>query len=336
MNLTLVGYNFSFAVGLLIFGPLSDRRGRCPVLLGGLAFYVAGSLACALAPSIEVLIVARIVQSLGAGAADAMTNAIVKDAFTEQRRQLAISFIKLMFIIGPDIAPIVGAWVVMSLAFEESLPVSERYVSGEKGETLRQFAAVLKVPAFMLPLLVLTLPNYGLMAYVSVASFVYESYFGLSELAYGMYYAIAALVTVLGPFAWEAASRFMKAKTFITAEIGAAVAAGAALLLFGHLAPWLFCAAFAVFAIVEASLRPLSTNILLSKFRDAGGTTASAINFTSMVQGSLGMLLVGALGTDCVSALAWTILGSMVVAALGWQAVLRRYPHTAEIRAWDE
>ena len=143
VNLTLVGYNFFFAVGLLIFGPLSDRRGRRPVLLSGLAFYVAGSLACALAPSIEVLIVARIVQSLGAGAADAMTNAIVKDAFTEQRRQLAISFIQLMFILGPVVAPLVGAWVVMALdwratfwiltasgvflsalacAFEESLP----------------------------------------------------------------------------------------------------------------------------------------------------------------------------------------------------------------------
>lgn len=357
VNLTLVGYNFFFAVGLLIFGPLSDRRGRRPVLLGGLAFYVAGSLACALAPSIEVLIVARIVQSLGAGAADAMTNAIVKDAFTEQRRQLAISFIQLMFILGPVVAPLVGAWVVMALdwratfwiltasgvflsvlacAFEESLPVSERYVSSEKGETVRQFAAVLKVPAFTLPLLVFTLPNLGFMAYVSVASFVYESYFGLSELGYGMYYAIAALVTVLGPFAWELASRHMQARTFITAEIGVAVAAGAALLVFGHLAPWLFCAAFAVFAIVEASLRPLSTNILLSKFRDAGGTTASAINFTSTVHGSCGMLLVGALGTDYVSSLAWTILVSMICAALGWQAVLRRYPHTAEIRAWDE
>lgn len=357
VNLTLVGYNFFFAVGLLIFGPLSDRRGRRPVLLSGLAFYVAGSLACALAPSIEVLIVARIVQSLGAGAADAMTNAIVKDAFTEQRRQLAISFIQLMFILGPVVAPLVGAWVVMALdwratfwiltasgvflsalacAFEESLPVSERYVSSEKGETVRQFAAVLKVPAFTLPLLVFTLPNLGFMAYVSVASFVYESYFGLSELGYGMYYAIAALVTVLGPFAWELASRHMQARTFITAEIGVAVAAGAALLVFGHLAPWLFCAAFAVFAIVEASLRPLSTSILLSKFRDAGGTTASAINFTSTVHGSCGMLLVGALGTDYVSSLAWTILVSMICAALGWQAVLRRYPHTAEIRAWDE
>lgn len=354
MNLTLVGYNFSFAVGLLIFGPLSDRRGRCPVLLGGLAFYVAGSLACALAPPIEVLIVARIVQSLGAGAADAMTNAIVKDAFTEQRRQLAISFIKLMFIIGPDIAPIVGAWVVMSLdwratfwiltaadvlfsflvlAFEESLPVSERYVSGEKGETLRQFAAVLKVPAFMLPLLVLTLPNYGLMAYVSVASFVYESYFGLSELAYGMYYAIAALVTVLGPFAWEVASRFMKAKTFITAELGLAAVAGAAILTIGHLSPQIFCAAFAVFAIVEASLRPLSTNILLSKFQDAAGTTASAINFTNTAMGSLGMLLVGFIRTDYVAALGATILACMIVANIGWQAVLRRFLDVCELDA---
>jgi len=108
----------------------------------------------------------------------------------------------------------------------------------------------------------------------------------------------AALVIGLGPFVWEFASRHMEAKTFITAEIGAAVAAGAALLLFGHLAPWLFCAAFAVFAIVEASLRPLSTNILLSKFRDVGGTTASASNFASTVQGSLGMFLVGDLGTD--------------------------------------
>lgn len=143
----------------------------------------------------------------------------------------------------------------------------------------------------------------------------------------------AALVTVLDPFAWELDSRHMQARTFITAEIGVAVAAGAALLLFGHLASWPFCAAFAVFASVEASLRPLSTNILLSKFRDAGGTTASAINFTSTAQGSFGMLLVGATGTDYVSSLAWTILVSMICAALGWQAVLCRYPHTAKIKA---
>ncbi len=356
VNLTLVGYNFFFAVGLLIFGPLSDRRGRKPVLLSGLLAYTAGSLLCAVAPTIEVLIAARIIQALGAGAADAMTNSIVKDAFVEEKRQIAISFIQLMFILGPILAPIVGAWVVvaldwratfwilmgtgilctvLALLFEESLPASERHVATRKGETLYQFVSVLKVPAFTLPLLVFTLLNFGFMAYVSVASFVYESYFGLDEIAYGTYYAIAAFATVLGPFAWEFCSRFTKAKTFITVEFGVALAAGIAMLTLGHLSPQIFCASFAVFAIVEASLRPLSTNILLSKFKDAAGTTASAINFTNTCMGSLGMLVVGWIHTDYVSALALTIFGCMVVANVDWQALLRRYPDVCELKALD-
>lgn len=354
VNLTLVGYNLFFAVGLLVFGPLSDRKGRRPVLLAGLAAYAAGSCLCAIAPSIEVLIAVRIVQALGAGAADAMTNSIVKDSFTEERRQLAISFIQLMFILGPIVAPIVGAWLVMAadwratfwiltaigaactalgLLFEESLPESSRHTASRRGETFFQFVSVLKVPAFTAPLAVLTLLNFGFMAYVSVASFVYESYFGLDELAYGTYYAVAAFVTVLGPFAWEVASRFMKAKTFITAELGMALAAGAAILTIGHISPQIFCAAFAVFAIVEASLRPLSTNILLSKFQDAAGTTASAINFTNTAMGSLGMLLVGFIRADYVTALGATILASMAVASIGWQAVLRRFPDVCGLEA---
>lgn len=354
VNLTLVGYNLFFAVGLLVFGPLSDRKGRRPVLLVGLAAYAAGSCLCAIAPSVEVLIAARIVQALGAGAADAMTNSIVKDSFMEERRQLAISFIQLMFILGPIVAPIVGAWLVMAadwratfwiltaigaacmvlgLLFEESLPEASRHTAIRRGETFFQFVSVLKVPAFTAPLVVLTLLNFGFMAYVSVASFVYESCFGLDELAYGTYYAIAAFVTVLGPFAWEVASRFMKAKAFITAELGMALAAGAAILTIGHISPQIFCAAFAVFAIVEASLRPLSTNILLSKFQDAAGTTASAINFTNTAMGSLGMLLVGFIAADYVTALGATILASMAVANIGWQAVLRRFPDVCGLEA---
>lgn len=61
VNLTLVDYHFFFAVGLLVFGTLSDRRGRKPVLLGGLLAYAVASAACAMAPSIEVLILARMV-----------------------------------------------------------------------------------------------------------------------------------------------------------------------------------------------------------------------------------------------------------------------------------
>ena len=105
VNLTLVGYYLFFAVGLLVFGPMSDRIGRRPVLLAGLGIYAVASALCALAPTIEVLIAARVLQALGAGAADSMTNSVVKDTFREEKRQVALSFIQLMFILGPVVAP---------------------------------------------------------------------------------------------------------------------------------------------------------------------------------------------------------------------------------------
>lgn len=343
VNLTLVGYHFFFAVGLLVFGPLSDRRGRRPVLLGGLLAYAVASAACAMAPSIEVLILARMVQALGAGAADSMTNSVVKDAFAESRRQIALSFIQLMFILGPVFAPIVGAFVVaryswrttfevltvigavcvvLALMFRETLPVQDRE-QGSARDTFRQFAQVLRVRSFTAFLAIFSLFNLGFMAYISVASFVYERWFGLDEMGYGLFFAATALVTALGPFAWELASRWMSAKRFLWAELVFGLASGACILAVGALYPWTFCLAFLVFAVAEASVRPLTVNILLSQSDRAAGTTSSAINFANTVVGSVGMLLVHLPSPNYVVALGATITLGMLAAVAGWAFLLR-------------
>ena len=82
VNLTIVGFFLLFAVGLLVCGTMSDRLGRRPVLLGGVAVYAAGSAVCVLSPSIYWLIGARVVQAVGAGAVNAVSTALVKDCFT--------------------------------------------------------------------------------------------------------------------------------------------------------------------------------------------------------------------------------------------------------------
>ena len=112
VNLTLVGYFLFFAVGLLIFGPVSDRYGRKPVLVAGILAYALASAACALSTSIGMLIAMRVLQALGAGAVSAVSTAVVKDAVVPERHEALLSLVQVMFVVGPVLAPVVGALVL--------------------------------------------------------------------------------------------------------------------------------------------------------------------------------------------------------------------------------
>ena len=105
MKLTLTTYMLGFAVGQLFYGPLSDRYGRRPVLLGGLLFFTVTTFACSFAPSIGGLIGLRILQGLGAASGSVLGRALTRDAYTFQEMPLVMSWISLGQNIAPSLAP---------------------------------------------------------------------------------------------------------------------------------------------------------------------------------------------------------------------------------------
>jgi len=111
MQQTLSLYLFSFATMMLVYGPLSDAFGRKAVILVSIAVYVASSIGCALAPSIEWLLLMRIGQGLSASGALVVGRAIIRDAFAGAVAQRVMSQVMLIFALAPAVAPVIGGWL---------------------------------------------------------------------------------------------------------------------------------------------------------------------------------------------------------------------------------
>ena len=111
VQLTLTLYLIGLAVAQLFYGPLSDRLGRRPVLLAGLVLFLVGTLACMLAPSIEALIAARVVQAVGGCAGVVLGRAMVRDMYDRDRAASMIAYITMAMVVSPMVAPFIGGFL---------------------------------------------------------------------------------------------------------------------------------------------------------------------------------------------------------------------------------
>jgi MFS transporter, DHA1 family, multidrug resistance protein len=108
---TLTTYMLGFAIGQLFYGPLSDRFGRRPIVLIGVAVFTATSIGCAFASSIEGLIGLRILQGLGAASGAVLGRALLRDAYEAKEMSLVMSWIALAMNVSPAIAPSIGGFL---------------------------------------------------------------------------------------------------------------------------------------------------------------------------------------------------------------------------------
>lgn len=251
VQLTLTTFFTGMALGQLVGGPVSDARGRRAPLLVAVAVVLLASVACALAPSIGSLAVARFVQGLAGGWAMVVGRAVVVDLATGPQLVRSLNLVQGVGGVAPVLAPLLGGvilqlsdwrapfWaialitavtaVVVWFVVPESLPAARRHAGG-----LRSFAAaareVLGDRPYVGYLVVSAAMMVALFAYVATSAFVLRSMNGLSPVAYSLSFAAnAGGMTVAALLSARLAGR-VATRTVILGGQLLALAAGVALL----------------------------------------------------------------------------------------------------------
>ncbi len=339
VSLTLTAFFFVFAVAIVLFGPLSDKYGRRPVLIGGALLYTGASLGCAFAPNIYALIVMRVAAAMGAGAIITVSTALIKDCFRGAIMKKILAITQALGVIAPVTAPIVGgllltvtSWrgsfvflaglglVNLALAFllTETLPQDKRYQGSVIG-SLTLLGEFCRRKSFMLLLMTFSFFSVPFMTYLSLSSFIYIDGFGLSAQEYSYFFAINAAVSGLGPVLYLRLSRSLSRFALTDLCMAASGLVGIAMYNFGHISAAMFLLCFIPCTVLGSITRPFVMNWLLGETKDHVGTASAVINFVQNLFASLGMMLGSLPWNDYIDGLATVMIGATVMAFVMWQ-----------------
>src|SRR6056297_1504117 len=144
INLTLVCFFLTYSLFLLVYGPVSDRFGRKPLLKTGITVFILASFMCALAPDVFSLISFRILQAAGGACASSLALAVSRDVFDVKQREKVLAYIGVVVALCPMIAPMIGGWVLVFLSWRWVF-----VILGMAGAVA--LAGVLKMPETLAP-----------------------------------------------------------------------------------------------------------------------------------------------------------------------------------------
>lgn len=311
LNLSL--FMIGFAVAQLGVGYLSDVVGRRRVLLGGLALFSASAIACAMAPSVELLLVFRVLQGVGGAAAPVVARAMVRDTQPAAAAARLLSVMLATLAIAPMIAPSIGGvllaafgWrsifaalaaigltlmAIAQLTLHETLPPERRLERASPAGLVRGFAEFFRTPGTTLPMLIGCTSFAGQFAYIADSPFVLMGGYGVSSDTFGFYFGATALALMLGSLT---GIRMIRAGR----SPGAMIVIGTSLLLVGGILVTLgartgelgiagFLAPMILFFYGVGISGPSATALALEPVPHIAGTASAAIGFLTMTAGAL-------------------------------------------------
>lgn len=346
-QLTLSLSTLSIAVSTMLFGPLSDRIGRRPAVLSGLVVFVLGSVACVLAPTITVLVVARVVQAAGGAAGMVVARAMIRDRHGPEDAASMLAIVTTAMVVAPMIAPILGggltdllgwrstfaaagiAGVLILAACLPALPETQPPRPGHGAGLLAGSGQLLRNRDFL---------AYALQGAFSVAlyyallgggPYVMMEILGHSATQYALWYLPVAFMFMVGNLtASRISRRFGIDRMVLVGSIGNVLGTGLSLVLVAAiaLAPWAIFLPAAMVAFFQGLSVPNGMAGALSVDAKLVGTASGLAGFLQMGMAALAAQFVGSIQSVTGWPMLLTMFACAVLSLLAFLPRLTRKP----------
>ncbi|MEQ8369825.1 MAG: multidrug effflux MFS transporter [Alphaproteobacteria bacterium] len=356
VQLTLSLFFVGFALGQLLHGPLSDRFGRRPVLIAGTATFILASIMAALASSVDMLIVARFLQALGAASGSVLSRTVVRDVYGPERSARVMAYMAAAMGLAPSLGPMIGGQIeeflgwrwnfafvaaaaglcllaIISLLKETNPKFNPEAVNF--GPMLRIFARLAAEPAYLGHALTLAFNFGGYFAFISASAFVFIEFLGLTPGVYGVCFGAAVLGGLSGNLTSGRLVRRVGSPRLVLWGGIAGAASGlamAGLAWGGSTGVWQILIPMAVYTFGMGLIMPNTIAMAIAPWPHNAGAASSLLGFIQMVlSAAAGILVVWASdGTQLAMVTAIAIGGVGALLSHVWLGRRGRRPATAQ------
>lgn len=341
VQLTLSFYIVGLAIGQLIYGPVSDRFGRRPVLIFGMSLCAGASIAAYFAPTIHALIAARLFQALGGCAGLVLGRAIIRDSVSGDDAAKRLSMLNLLIMAGPGLSPLIGAglsaaqgwrsifgWlsvfgilnvVLILFLLRETVKRAGRGASA----VLQNYVGLIRSRRFLCYALGGGCATTSLYAFIGAAPFIYVDQLHRSSHEVGFYLALNILGVWFGNLtAINLIGRIPVARLMVMGNLLSCLGAAVFLVavVSGHLSVALTVAPMLVLTYGAGIASPTAMSEALNVNPAVSGSSSGLYGFSQMAIGAVCTALAGVGGNPALAA-ACTLLGAgMLAQASFWFA----------------
>ena len=343
VQLVLTLFLVGIATGQLVYGPLSDRFGRRPVLIAGLVLFLAGTLLCGVAWSLPALIIGRTLQALGGCAGMVLGRAIVRDVYDRERSVSALATIMMVMSLAPSLSPAIGAYlaewsgwradfvllgmvgtavlILTAVKLEETRAPAPVNFVGMIGSLI----LLLRSPAFLGVTFATSFTSASWFTFLAAAPYLLARLLHEPPSTYGLMILLPMAGYILGNVGVVRLSMLLGGVRLFILGLALSLASGVMLAFWclGDLTPWALFVPMALSSVGNGMSQPPGVAAGLSVYPRIAGAASGLLGFMQMTVAAFGTLLLGLLPRDNVVAMVAVVGTSLALAFLCGLLTLR-------------